>query len=319
MSDFVESNNRIITVGLAPAWDIQCRGRALDWGRHANIDEQDVRPAGKALNVSYALAWLGRPSIAAGLWGREDYEPMQAAVQRLGFVQVAMTPVDGHTRRNVTVVDTQNGREMHLRLPSGLASAETLGRLDADLKKLVFAGDTCVFAGAMPAGDLLDRVAAVVQGCGAAGARIVLDTHGPAFRRLVDAGSLHLIAPNVEELAGLLDREIEDTPGALAAAGRTLLDRVELVLISRGAKGAVLVTASGAWEGRNETQGRIVSTVGCGDYLLAGFLAGLDGAAAAPAALETGLKVAVARAWGWTQTKTWPEAERMIKTVVAPL
>jgi len=212
-----------------------------------------------------------------------------------------MTPVDGHTRRNVTVVDTQNGREMHLRLPSGLASAETLGRLDADLKKLVFAGDTCVFAGAMPAGDLLDRVAAVVQGCGAAGARIVLDTHGPAFRRLVDAGSLGLIAPNVEELAGLLDREIEDTPGALAAAGRTLLARVELVLISRGAKGAVLVTASGAWEGRNETQGRIVSTVGCGDYLL------------------TGLKVAVARAWGWTQTKTWPEAERMIKTVVAPL
>jgi len=315
----VESNNRIITVGLAPAWDVQCRGQGLDWGCHANIDEQDVRAAGKALNVSYALAWLGRPSVAAGLWGREDYEPMQAAVQRLGFVQVAMTAVDGHTRHNVTLLDTRNRREMHLRLLSGLASAETLGRLDADLKKLVGAGDTCVFAGSMPGGDLLDRVVAVVQGCGAAGARIVLDTHGPALKRLVDAGSLDLIAPNVEELAGLLDREIEDTPGALAAAGRTLLDRVEFVLISRGAKGAVLVTASGAWEGCNETQGHVVSTVGCGDYLLAGFLAGLDTAADPAAALETGLKVAAARAWGWTETKTWPEANRMIKTVVAPL
>ena len=166
---------------------------------------------------------------------------------------------------------------------------------------------------------LLDPAVALVGQIRAAGARIVVDTHGPALKRLVNAGSLHLIAPNVEELAGLLDREIEDTPGALAAAGRTLLDRVELVLISRGAQGAVLVTASGAWQGRNETQGHIVSTVGCGDYLLGGFLAGLNAAADAPAALETGLKVAAARAWGWTETKTWPEANRMIKTVVAPV
>jgi len=319
VSDFVGSKNRIITVGLAPAWDIRCRGRGLDWGCHANIDDQDIRPAGKALNVSRALAWLGRPSIAAGLWGRADYEPMQTAVQGLGVVQVAMTAVEGHTRRNVTVVDTLQRREMHLRLPSALASAEALERLDADLQKLVGAGDTCVFAGAMPAGELLDPVVALVEAVRVAGARVVVDTHGPALKRLVEAGLLWLIAPNVEELAGLLGREIEDTPAALAAAGRTLLDRVELVLVSRGAKGAVVVTASGAWEGRSETQGQVASTVGCGDYLLAGFLAGLDATADPSVALEMGLKVAAARAWGGTETKTWPEANRMIKTVVAPV
>jgi len=307
----VERANRIITVGLAPAWDLRCRGRGLDWGCHANIDDQDIRPAGKALNVSRALAWLGRRSIAAGLWGREDYgpmqrradyEPMQTAVQGLGVVQVAMTAVEGHTRRNVTVVDTLQGREMHLRLP-----------------RLVGAGDTCIFAGAMPADGLLDPAIALVEHTRAAGARIAVDTHGRALKRLVDAGSLWLIAPNVEELAGLLGREIEDTPEGVAVAGRTLLDRVELVLVSRGAKGAVVVTASGTWEGRNETQGQAASTVGCGDYLLAGFLAGLDATTDPPAALETGLKVAAARAWGWTETKTWPEANRMIETVVAPL
>ncbi len=51
---------RIITIGLSPAWDIRCRGAGLDWGRHVEIDEQVVRPAGKALNVSDALAWMGR-------------------------------------------------------------------------------------------------------------------------------------------------------------------------------------------------------------------------------------------------------------------
>jgi len=171
----------------------------------------------------------------------------------------------------------------------------------------------------MPADGLLDPVVALVGAVRAAGARIAVDTHGPTLKRLVDAGLLWLIAPNVEELAGLLGREIEDTPSALAAAGRMLLNRVELVLISRGAKGAVLVTGSGAWEGRSETQGQVVSTVGCGDYLLAGFLAGLDGAGDPHAAVKTGLKVAAARAWGWTETKTWPEANRMMETVVAPV
>ena len=49
-----------------------------------DIDEQVVRPAGKALNVSYALAWMGGESVAAGLWGREDYDEMRRAVDAAG-------------------------------------------------------------------------------------------------------------------------------------------------------------------------------------------------------------------------------------------
>ena len=64
----MKKNPSIITVGLSPAWDITCRGKNLNWGGHENIDEQTITPAGKALNVSKALAWMGRESIAAGLW-----------------------------------------------------------------------------------------------------------------------------------------------------------------------------------------------------------------------------------------------------------
>jgi 1-phosphofructokinase family hexose kinase len=298
---------------LSPAWDITCRGKDLDWGRHPEIDEQVVRPAGKALNVSYALAWMGLDSLAAGLWGREDYDEMQTAVARRGgLIEPQMTTVAGQTRRNITVVDTVNRREMHLRCRSSLASRHGLSLLNTDLSRLTRDGDTCVFAGSMPAGSLLEQTVDLVRTCHGDRIRSAVDTHGPALHSLVEAGLPWLIAPNVEELRGLLHSEIEDTPTALVEAGRTLLDRVGMVLISRGANGAVVVTAEGTWAGQARRQGNVLSTVGCGDYLLAGFLAGFRETADPSSALARGLKIATARAWGWTETAGCSEVEEGI-------
>jgi 1-phosphofructokinase family hexose kinase len=273
MDEHVEQDGRIITVAPAPAWDVVCRGRDLDWGRHATIDEQTVRPAGKALNVSRALAWMGVESTAAGLWGRDDYDEMRAAVARLGaLIRVEATLVQGRTRRNITVVDTLRGREMHLRDASTLASADSLRRLRTDLERLIEPGDICVFAGAMPAGDLLAPTVGLMEACRRRGARIAVDTHGPVLRAVVDAGLAWMIAPNVEEFRDLLGSEVKDTPASLAGAGRGLLRRSGLLLISRGSKGAMLLTEAGTWTGAVMTQRPVFSTVGCGDYLLAGFL-----------------------------------------------
>jgi 1-phosphofructokinase len=306
-----------VTVGLAPAWDISCRGRDFDWGRHAEMDEQVVRPAGKALNVSYALAWMGLPSVAAGLWGRDDYEQMQRALSQFGgLVEVEMTTAEGTTRQNVTVVETRRHREMHLRCKSNLATERSLHRLNVDLSGLIQPGDTCVFAGAMPEDNSLDASLDLVWTCRLSGAQVAVDTHGPALKALVEAGLPWLIAPNVAELRDLLGSEVEDTPARLAEAGRSLLDRVEMALISRGGKGALLVTKDGAWTGCSRTQDEALSTVGCGDYLLAGFLAGLQETGDACAALGRGVKAATARAWGWTESKAWSQVNGEIAVAV---
>ncbi len=316
----MKSKGRIITVGLSPAWDVSCRGRGLDWGLHAQIDEQVIRPAGKALNVSSALAWMGCESIAAGLWGRDDYEAMRSAVRaQSALVHAAMTVAEGRTRENITVVDTTGRREMHLRQPGRLATRASLAHLQETLTKTVRKNDICVFAGAMPAGELLDAGVALVQTCHKQGARIVADTYGPALERLVDAGLPWLVAPNVEELAQLPGTEVRNTPAALAAMGRVLLEKVPTILISRGGKGAVLVTRTGAWTGRATTRGRVLETVGCGDYLLAGFLAGYGQRESARAALTTALKVATARAYGWTDSRTWRQAGRRIQVEIQRL
>ena len=318
-------NGSMITIGLAPAWDVSCRGRDLDWGRHAQLDEQVVRPAGKALNVSYALAWMGQSSMAAGLWGQEDYDEMHRAVGAWAgqpsdaSIDVQMTAVAGRTRRNITVVDTLHRREMHLRQRSELASEDNLRRLDTDMGRLVRTGDLCVFAGAMPGAELLEQTVGLVRTCRHAGARIAVDTHGPALRALVESGLVWLISPNVEELRELLGSEGGGTPAQLARAGRSLLDRLEMVLISRGEAGALLVTARGAWTGRCEKAREVLSTVGCGDYLLAGFLAGLRERHDLPAALGRGLKAAAARAWGGAERESWARVDKEIAVAVRPV
>jgi 1-phosphofructokinase family hexose kinase len=311
----VTRNEKITTIGLSPAWDVSCRGRDLDWGRHVEIDEQIVRPAGKALNVSYALAWMGLPSTAAGLWGQDDYDQMQRAVAREGrWIDVQMTVAQGRTRQNITVVDTLHRRELHLRCRSDLVCDRSLQQLDADLAGIVRPGDVCVFAGAMP-----EQATGLVRTCRGPGARIVVDTYGPALKAVVEAGLPWWISPNVEELRQLLGSAVDDTPEELAEAGRSLLNRMDMILISRGEKGALIVTKEGAGTGHCRTPGKVLSTVGCGDYLLAGFLAGFRETGDSAAALARGLKAATARAWGWTESDSWTRAEKEITVTVERL
>ena len=313
---------RIITVGLSPAWDVSYRGGGVDWERHAQVESRTARPAGKALNVSRALGWMGHKSIAAGLWGADDYEQMRRAMHEAGeLVQVRMTVVAGQTRQNITVVDTARWREMHLRCRSELATGPSLRKLKADLARLVREGDVCVFAGAMPEGELLEPTIDVVGTCRRRGARIVVDTHGAALKRLVQQVRPWLISPNVEELGELLTTPVKDTASGLARAARQLLDHVENVLVSRGKKGAVLVTQEGVWSGRAVNLGKVIETVGCGDFLLAGFLAGLGSQAAwakahPTSALTAGLKAATAHAYGWTGEMSWATARRKIKVEI---
>lgn len=225
---------------------------------------QQCVPAGKALNISRALAWMGSKSTAAGLWGRGDYEQMREALRALReHIDICMTAVEGQTRRNVTIVDTHNVREMHLRAESALAGTQPLNLLADDLERLVGEESVCVFAGAMPEGELLDDAITMIDKLRNRGAKIVADTSGKALKRIVDLGDIWIIKPNVEELSELVGCSVADSAEAVAAAARELCDRVETVVVSRGRKGALAVGVGGALSGVARTeQDAAVSTVG---------------------------------------------------------
>ncbi|MFH1614903.1 MAG: PfkB family carbohydrate kinase [Planctomycetota bacterium] len=310
----MSSKNRVITIGLCPCWDTICQVKRLEWADHAVVDARYDAPAGKALNVSCAMAWMSMASTAAGLWGSDDIKQMIRAMRPLRtFIDIRMTSVKGRTRQNITIVDRRKGREIHLRNKSELISKVSIKLLKADLRKLAGPGSICVFAGSMPQEDLLFQTVSLQKLCMANGAKVVLDTSGNALKAIVRAGGLWVISPNVAELSELLERSIADNTAVLASAGRELLTQSRIVLISRGSKGAIALSRQGSWSVRTRQSRKAAQTVGCGDYLLAGFLHGMCTSGRIDSALRTAVRVAAAKAWGLTESRGFSTVQRRIK------
>jgi len=309
----MEAKN-IITVGICPAWDLICQVDGLRWAEHKKILSQQLVAAGKAFNISRALAWLGVKNTAAGLWGLDDYQQMlDSTGQITDFINIRFTKAHGKTRRNITVFDTSAHREIHLRDESKLASKHSLKQLAADLKEVVTEQSIVVFAGSLSDGELLDDCLSLIAGVRDSGAEIVIDTSGKPLSEIVNSGGICLLKPNVEELSELLGQTIEDDPSSIVNAGRKLCKKVRMILVSRAAKGAIVITPESAFQGKIKSGGRkTLSTVGCGDYLLAGFLAGLTDTEDIGAALAKAIKVASARACRLTETMSWPDVESQI-------
>ena len=270
----VTAKRSIVTIGFCPSWDMTYRCSGLDWGDHKQVSKPAIVPAGKALNVSKALAWMGNQSTAAGLWGQEDYkEVMEELAPWTKYLKPSFTPVPGRTRRNLTLIDSLYRREIHLRESSELNSNRALQELRSDLEAVVDGKSLCVFAGLFP----YDK-----------------------FRS--------------EELSELVGENIPNRANKMSQAGKGLLNRVEIILISRGEKGAIVLSQDAILRARCISGGRrVITTVGCGDYLLAGFLRGMTEKQNLETALRNAIQAATAKAWGWTESMSWSQVTSKIR------
>lgn len=305
---------KIITISINPAWDIECMVDGIDWGDHKIIDRQNCTPAGKALNVSRALAYMGYTSVAAGLWGSYDYDDMLSKLRPLsGYIDIRFTVVNGRTRRNVSISDTRNNRQMHLRLAGSLATKPNVKKFIEHLLGVVDAGDVCVFAGSLPDGSFADEIVSAVWDCKAKEAEIVLDSSGKLFSRLIDTKQVDIISPNIQELAELVGTRVKPEINTVTRAARKMLEKVNTVIVSMDAAGALLVNRDGYWH--SELKGvpmPVIKTVGCGDNLLAGIIAGMHEDPDPGYALAKGVRLATAYAYGICETNEIWELDEKI-------
>lgn len=268
---------------------------------------------GKGVNVARAVAAAGQPALA--VLPLAEHDPYAVPLQASG-IAARRVPVHGAVRANLTIVDPA-GETTKLNLSGSPMT-------DQDARALVAAVvDACggarwlVLAGSLPPGAADDFYVRVVESVraahGGAAPRVAVDTSGTALRAVIDAGLADLVKPNDEELAELAGAALPEPAGdsadeaahaaadaaadaaVLAVARELVPGRARAALVTLGSRGALLVTADGAWAAR-APRIRLASTVGAGDSSLAGYLLAESAGADEPERLRTAIRYGAAAA-----------------------
>ena len=241
---------------------------------------------GKGVNVSRALVASGLKTVAV-LPGAEA-DPVLTGLRETD-VPFAALPIGEPLRSNVALTEP-GGVTTKINEPGPALSEEQQEALISLLLDHARGAAWVVLAGSLPPGVPADFYATVTRRMrslfdGEAAPRVAVDSSGEPLAAAVSgdtSGKPDLLKPNAEELVELAAaagfatnksaEELEADPEAAAAAASAVVrSGVGAVLATLGTKGAVLVTADGAWLATHPPV-TAVSTVGAGDSSLAGYL-----------------------------------------------
>jgi 1-phosphofructokinase len=259
----------IVTLTLNPSLDRTFSVPALDRGEVTRATSARLDPAGKGVNVARALLANGVDALAVlpvgGMAGAHLTHLLVAEGVR--FEQIA---VAGETRSNVSLVEP-DGTVTKINEPGRALEATALTDLARVALELSEPNGWIVVSGSLPAGNDAGMYAELVGQFRAAGRRVALDTSGPPFVRALGAGPT-LVKPNRAELAEAVGRPVISIADAVAAARELIARGAGAVVASLADDGALHVDAASVVHAHAAVDA-VLSPVGAGDCLLAGFLA----------------------------------------------
>ncbi|MBB4945662.1 1-phosphofructokinase [Kitasatospora gansuensis] len=277
----------IVTITPNPSLDRTYELPDLARGEVNRATTDRVDPGGKGVNVARALTAAGHRAAAVLPLGGFSGLLLSDLLLRQG-IEVASVPVRGETRINVSIVEGDHTLTK-INAPGPELSAEESAALLATVRRDYTGPDVDWLAccGSLPRGLDPDWYADLVAQVHSGGARIALDTSGPALLAALRARP-DVVKPNREELAEAVGRQLTTVGEAVAAAEELRERGAQQVLASLGADGMLLVSAEGTWYGTAPVA-TVRSDVGAGDASLAGFLGtGGTGPKALAAALAHG-------------------------------
>lgn len=270
---------RIITITLNPAVDRVMRVEQFRVGQHCAAKRIGHYPAGKGVNVSRVLAVLGIQSVATGFVGKGELGMFEEYLEQVGHGRVTtqLLAVRGRTRDNITIIDQVDDTETHLRDEGFSVTRDDVVRVSSKVGMLARRHSILCFSGSLPPGVCVGDLRSMLHRCEDAGARAVVDTNERVLRSLVGE-RFWMLKANASELSVMAEMPTETEEQALRAARSLTREHgggIEWVIGTRGEQGSILVGPNTEVVARTFVHpGLIMSTVGCGDSLLAGVLCG---------------------------------------------
>lgn len=286
----------ILTVTLNPCVDhtLFLDSIALGDTNRASKVERDA--GGKGINVSRVIHNLGGHTVATGFLGGGAGAYVRATLDREG-VGHEFAAIKDETRLNFSVETAAGTPPTCFNEPGPMILPEELESLLSIVRNQLSNARWVVLGGSRPGGlpdDILYQIGLMAR---EAGVPFALDADGQVLKQGIPAGPSFL-KPNSSEASRLLGRTLSTVEDCIAGAreisGMTSAED-PIVVISRGADGAVMWARGETWVGKSPS---VVcrSTVGSGDSMIAATLTHLSQGASPAEALRFGLAAGAATA-----------------------
>lgn len=259
----------IYTITFNPALDYIVKMDKFDLGHVNRTTREDIYAGGKGINVSIVLNNLSVENKALGFIAGFTGDEIERRVREFGCNTDFVKLKDGMSRINVKMkADVES--EINGGGPD--IPNEALDELYSKLDSLK-SGDILVLAGSIPKTLPIDIYERIMKKYSDRGVRFIVDTTGESLLKVLSYKPF-LIKPNHHELAELFNVKI-NSQQEIVDYGKKLQEMgAENVLISMAGDGAILIKSNGEAIYSEVPKGVLKNSVGAGDSMVAGFIAG---------------------------------------------
>lgn len=302
-------NNMIYTITFNPSIDYMVTVEQFQTGEVNRVCNEYILAGGKGINVSIVLKNLGIESQTLGFIAGFTGEEIQKRINEKGIVTDFIDVHNGYSRINFKLKSQEetevNGNGPHI-------DENDIKLLMEKLKKLK-KGDILVLSGSIPQCVSKNIYAYIMKELQDIDIEIVVDATGDLLMNVLRYKPF-LIKPNNHELAEMFHVKLFDQKDIVTYAKKLQEMGAKNVLISMAGDGAFFICENGKVYFSEAPKGIVKNSVGAGDSMVAGFIAGYEKTKDYIQAFKMGVATGSASAFS-NDLATEEEVNRLLKTI----
>lgn len=260
----------IYTVTFNPAIDYVIHLEELTPGELNRTDSTAVFSGGKGINVSVMLKRLGIESVALGFSAGFTGNAIEELIREKGVTTDFIRLDDGFSRINVKI---KSREETEINSSGPNIPQKAANMLFEKLNSLVD-GDILILAGSVPdslGGNIYEEILEMLKN---RNIYAVVDAEKELLTSVLKYKPL-LIKPNLQELCGIFGKKSLSAEELTECAEKLREAGAKNVLVSMAGDGSILLDENGKIHRQEAFAGKVINSVGAGDSMVAGFVAGL--------------------------------------------
>lgn len=260
----------IYTVTFNPAVDYVIHADKINIGSVNRLQSEEIYFGGKGINVSVILRELGIRSKALGFVAGFTGDAIENGLKENGVETDFVHLKNGFSRINIKI---KSGEETELNGCGPDINDEALSEL-FDKLKMLKNGDMLVLAGSIPNTLPSDIYETILQFLADKDIKIVVDAAKDLLIKTLKFKPF-IIKPNNYELEEIFAKSLKTDDEIADCAAKLKEMGAKNVLVSMAEKGALLLDENGVIHKCGVCSGSVKNSVGAGDSMVAGFIAGL--------------------------------------------